>query len=168
VDRHFRSFILRAVFTLMAKRESRSGSKGASDPVAPFKEGKKLRSLCGGVVSARPPCVFDQQLKICRGERTGAGIRSLKRSRTLSQVRNLWPDVGAHILHFLDNPLTSENPVLTKIGASIKLRSLGQPQRALGCCSALIFRFVSLFILIVDSVTGKKTLIEPSQRPPEP
>jgi len=32
------------------------------------KEGKKLRGLVGNVVSAGPPCVFDQQLRICREE----------------------------------------------------------------------------------------------------
>jgi hypothetical protein len=32
-----------------------------------IREGKKLRSLCGGVVSAGPPCVFDIEL-ICREE----------------------------------------------------------------------------------------------------
>ena len=31
-----------------------------------IREGKKLRSLCGNVISAGPPCVFDQQLRICR------------------------------------------------------------------------------------------------------
>jgi hypothetical protein len=33
-----------------------------------IKEGKKLRSLVGNVVSAGPPCVFDIELKICREE----------------------------------------------------------------------------------------------------
>jgi len=32
------------------------------------KEGKKLRSLVGRVVSAGPPCVFDIELRICREE----------------------------------------------------------------------------------------------------
>jgi hypothetical protein len=33
-----------------------------------IKEGRQLRSLCGGVVSAGPPCVFDIELRICREE----------------------------------------------------------------------------------------------------
>jgi hypothetical protein len=33
-----------------------------------IKEGKKLRSLVGNVVSAGPPCVFDIELKSCREE----------------------------------------------------------------------------------------------------
>jgi len=33
-----------------------------------IKEGRQLRSLCGGVVSAGPPCVFDIELKVCREE----------------------------------------------------------------------------------------------------
>ena len=33
-----------------------------------LRQGKLLRSLVGSVVSAGPPCVFDQQLKICREE----------------------------------------------------------------------------------------------------
>ena len=32
------------------------------------KEDKQLRSLCSGVDSAGPPCVFDIELKICREE----------------------------------------------------------------------------------------------------
>ena len=32
------------------------------------KEGKKLRSLVGNVVSGGPPCVFDIELRICREE----------------------------------------------------------------------------------------------------
>jgi len=32
------------------------------------KEGTKLRSLVGNVVSAGPPCVFDIELRICREE----------------------------------------------------------------------------------------------------
>ena len=38
------------------------------------KEGKQLRSLCGGVVSAGPSWVFDIELRICR-ESIGAGTR---------------------------------------------------------------------------------------------